>query len=44
MAVSVYEKPTLDITPLCRADIITTSGETEQPTVPDYSGDEWDPF
>ena len=43
-AVSVYEKPTIDITLLCRADIITTSGEVEKPTIPDYSGGEWDPF
>lgn len=41
---NVYETPTVDVSPISRADVITTSGEVEPPRLPDYTGDEWDPF
>ena len=41
---NVYETPAVDVSPISRADVITTSGEVEPPRLPDYTGDEWDPF
>lgn len=39
-----YETPKIAVTPLSRTDVISTSGEVDAPTLPDYSGGEWDPF